>query len=80
MKVLVVEDHDAQRKLARDVLAAAGHQVVSADAADPAIAAIAAIRPAFGDKFFPTETRAAIAAATGPGPDSGTIHEHSDSG
>lgn len=45
MKILVVEDHPTQLKLARVVLSAAGHQVSDATAAEQAFTAIKADRP-----------------------------------
>ncbi len=45
MKILVIEDHPAQLKLAHHVLSAAGHDVSEAEAADQAFAAIKADRP-----------------------------------
>ena len=45
MKILVIEDHPTQLKLAHVVLSAAGHQVSDATAAEQAFAAIKADRP-----------------------------------
>jgi CheY-like chemotaxis protein len=45
MKILVVEDHPAELKLAVHVLSAAGHDVERAAAAGEALAAIEAKRP-----------------------------------
>jgi CheY-like chemotaxis protein len=45
MKILVVEDHPTQLKLAHHVLSAAGHHVSDAEAAGQALAAIKADRP-----------------------------------
>jgi CheY-like chemotaxis protein len=45
IKILVVEDHPTELKLAVHVLSAAGHEVAPALAADHALAAIAANRP-----------------------------------
>jgi CheY-like chemotaxis protein len=45
IKILVVEDHPTELKLAVHVLSAAGHTVAPAIAADEALAAIAADRP-----------------------------------
>ena len=45
MKILVIEDHPTQLKLARVVLSAAGHQVSDAVAAEQAFTAIKADRP-----------------------------------
>ena len=45
MKILVIEDHPAQLKLAHHVLAAAGHDVSDAGAAEQALAVIKADRP-----------------------------------
>jgi CheY-like chemotaxis protein len=40
MKILVIEDHPAELKLAHHVLSAAGHEVSEAEAAEQAFAAI----------------------------------------
>jgi two-component system cell cycle response regulator len=45
MKILVIEDHPAQLKLAHLVLSAAGHEVSDAVAAEQALIAIKADRP-----------------------------------
>jgi two-component system cell cycle response regulator len=45
MKILVVEDHPAQLKLAHHVLSAAGHTVSDAEAAGEAFAVIKSDRP-----------------------------------
>ena len=45
MKILVIEDHPTQLKLARVVLSAAGHEVSDAEAAEQAFTAIKADRP-----------------------------------
>jgi CheY-like chemotaxis protein len=45
MKILVIEDHPAQLKLAHHVLCADGHDVSDAEAAEQALAAIRANRP-----------------------------------
>ena len=45
MKILVVEDHPAQLKLAQHVLSAAGHDVADAAAAEAAFTAIKLNRP-----------------------------------
>jgi CheY-like chemotaxis protein len=45
IKILVVEDHPTELKLAVHVLSAAGHEVAPAIAASDALAAIAADRP-----------------------------------
>jgi CheY-like chemotaxis protein len=45
MKILVIEDHPAQLKLAHHVLSAAGHHVTDAGAAEAAFAAIKMDRP-----------------------------------
>lgn len=45
LKILVVEDHPTELKLAQHVLSAAGHNVDHAAAAEEALAAIAANRP-----------------------------------
>jgi two-component system cell cycle response regulator len=45
MKILVIEDHPAQRKLAHHVLSLAGHDVNDADAAEAALIAIKSDRP-----------------------------------
>lgn len=45
MKILVIEDHPAQLKLAHHVLSAAGHDVTDAAAAEAAFVAIKLNRP-----------------------------------
>jgi CheY-like chemotaxis protein len=45
MKVLIIEDHPAELKLAHHVLSAAGHRVNNAEAAEQAIASIKNDRP-----------------------------------
>lgn len=45
MKILVIEDHPAQLKLAHHVLSAAGHDVSDAKAAEAALIAIKTDRP-----------------------------------
>jgi two-component system cell cycle response regulator len=45
MKILVIEDHPTQLKLAHHVLSAAGHDVNKAEAAEQAFTAIKADRP-----------------------------------
>jgi CheY-like chemotaxis protein len=45
MKVLVIEDHEMQRKLADDVLSAAGHDVGSAADVSAALASVRRDRP-----------------------------------
>lgn len=45
MKILIVEDHPGQLKLAHHVLSAAGHEVHDATAADQVFAAIKKDRP-----------------------------------
>lgn len=45
MKILVIEDHPQQLKLAHHVLSAAGHDVSGAEAAEQALAAIKVDRP-----------------------------------
>lgn len=45
MKILVIEDHPAQLKLAHHVLSAAGHDVNDAEAAEAALLAIKTDRP-----------------------------------
>jgi CheY-like chemotaxis protein len=45
MKILVIEDHPAELKLAHHVLSAAGHSVNNADAAEQAFASIRSDRP-----------------------------------
>ena len=45
MKILVIEDHPAQRKLAHHVLSVAGHDVNDADAAEAALNVIKSDRP-----------------------------------
>jgi CheY-like chemotaxis protein len=45
MKILIVEDHPTQLKLAHQVLSADGHDVSDAEAADQAFAAIKTDRP-----------------------------------
>lgn len=40
MNILVIEDHGTQRRLADEVLSAAGHRVIVADSAGPALEAI----------------------------------------
>ena len=45
MKILVIEDHPMQLKLAHHVLAASGHEVSAAEGAEQALAAIKANRP-----------------------------------
>ena len=45
MKILIIEDHPAQLKLAHHVLSAAGHSVHDAEAAEHAFASIAEDRP-----------------------------------
>jgi CheY-like chemotaxis protein len=45
MKILVIEDHPAQLKLAHHVLSAAGHDVSEAEAAEQAFIAIKSDRP-----------------------------------
>ena len=45
MNILVVEDNGIQRRLAGEVLSAAGHRVTSASAVPPALAAIKSGRP-----------------------------------
>jgi CheY-like chemotaxis protein len=45
MKILVIEDHPMQLKLAHHVLSEAGHEVSDAEAAEQALTAIKANRP-----------------------------------
>jgi CheY-like chemotaxis protein len=45
MKILVIEDHPAELKLAHQVLSAAGHSVNNAEAAEQAFASIKEDRP-----------------------------------
>jgi two-component system cell cycle response regulator len=45
MKILVIEDHPAQLKLAHDILSLAGHHVNDAEAAEAALIAIKRERP-----------------------------------
>jgi CheY-like chemotaxis protein len=45
MKILIVEDHPSQLKLAHHVLSASGHDVCDAKAAEEALAAIRRERP-----------------------------------
>ena len=45
MKILVIEDHPEQRKLAHHVLSLAGHDVNDADAAEAALIVIKSDRP-----------------------------------
>ncbi len=45
MKILVIEDHPSQLKLAHHVLSAAGHEVSDAEAAAAAVVAIGRERP-----------------------------------
>jgi CheY-like chemotaxis protein len=45
MKILVIEDHPSELKLAHQVLSAAGHEVTDAEAAEQAFAAINQERP-----------------------------------